>query len=63
MPDPDQLTLFCLHCQGSGTVMNYDYDRHGECSAWPSPCPVCKPDPWHPDTLAAVVRLGRRRAP
>jgi hypothetical protein len=59
--DPaEQLELFCLHCQGSGVVMNYGYNRHGECSAWPSPCPVCRPDPRHTDTFAAVVRLGRR---
>jgi hypothetical protein len=62
-PDGEQLSLFCGHCQGRGVVMNYATDANGECLVWPSPCPVCRPDPRHRDTLLAVVRLGRRLEP
>jgi hypothetical protein len=41
--------------------MNYATDGNGECLVWPSPCPVCRPEPTLRDTWLAVVRLGKRR--
>jgi hypothetical protein len=62
-PDPDQLSLFCRGCCGSGVVVVQAPNHDGNLVAVPAPCPVCRPDPRHSDTFIAVAALANRDSP